>query len=248
MLLIWQWDGSWDWGWLEFWEWVGSGNDSGSTTVRNIGLVLAGIGVLIFAMRRSIVSGRRAESAQQQSETGRRALLNDRHERAVELLANRVLAVRLGGIEALRRLAEEDPQHYHLPVVNQFCAFVRHPTPDPDLIQTFVLDSSQGMGVPIVRDDVQHALVAVGRRSEAGIQLEQTTGVRLDLRMADIQKLLLTDSNLNGVIFEGANLSYPRLYGVDFSNADFRYANLQSTFFPRASFKDAMFDSADLSH
>lgn len=72
--------------------------------------------------------------------------------------------------------------------------------------------------------------------------------MRLDLRMADIQKLLLTDSNLNGVIFEGANLSYPRLYGVDFSNADFRYANLQSTFFPRSSFEDAMFDSADLSH
>ena len=133
---------------MEFWEWVGSGNDSGSTTVRNIGLVIAGIEALIIAMLRSIVYGRQNEAAPQQSETGRRALLNDRHERAVELLANRVLAVRLGGIEALRRLAEEDTQHYHLPVVNQFCAFVRHPTPDPDLIQTFVLDSSQGMGVP----------------------------------------------------------------------------------------------------
>ena len=160
VLLIWLWDGSWDWG---------SGDDeSGSTTIRNIGLVLAGIEALIIAMLRSILYGRQNEAAQQQSETGRRALLNDRHERAVELLANRVLAVRLGGIEALRRLAEEDPQHYRLPVVNQLCAFVRHPTPDPDLIQTFVLDSSQGMGVPIVRDHVQHALVAVGRRSEAG--------------------------------------------------------------------------------
>ena len=176
VLLIWLWDGSWDRGWMEFWEWVGSGNDSGSTTVRNIGLVLAGIEALIIAMWWSIVSGRQNEAAQQQSETGRRALLNDCHERAVELLANRVLAVRLGGIEALRRLAEEDPQHYHLPVVNQLCAFVRHPTPHPELIQTFVLDSSQGMGVPIVRDDVQHALVAVGRRSEAGIQLNQSQG------------------------------------------------------------------------
>ena len=131
-----------------FWDWGSGEDESGSTTIRNIGLVIAGIEALIIVMLRSIVYGRRAESAQQQSETGRRALLNDRHERAVELLANRVLAVRLGGIEALRRLAEEDPQHYHLPVVNQFCAFVHHPTPDPDLIQTFVLDSSQGMGVP----------------------------------------------------------------------------------------------------
>ena len=84
--------------------------------------------------------------------------------------------------------------------------------------------------------------------SEAGIQLEQTTGVRLDLRMVDLQKLLLTNSNLNGAKFEGANPSHPRLYGVDFSNAYFRYANPQRTFFPRRSFNDAMFDSADLSH
>ena len=104
------------------------------------------------------------------------------------------------------------------------------------------------MGVHIVRDDVQHALVAVGRRSEAGIQLEQTTGVRLDLQMADLQKLLLTDSNLNGAISEGENPSHARLYGVDFSDADFRYANVQSTFFLRSSFNDAMFDGVDLSH
>ena len=84
--------------------------------------------------------------------------------------------------------------------------------------------------------------------SETGIQLEQTTGVRLDLRMVDLQKLLLTNSNLNGAISEGANLSHPRLYGVDFSNVDFRYANPQRTSFPRRSFNDAMFDSADLSH
>ena len=72
--------------------------------------------------------------------------------------------------------------------------------------------------------------------------------MRLDLQMADLQKLLLTNSNLNGAIFESANLSHARLYGVDFSNVDFRYTNLQSTFFPRSSFEDAIFDSADLSH
>ena len=95
---------------------------------------------------------------------------------------------------------------------------------------------------------VYSVLEAIGHRSEAGIQLEQSTDRRLDLRRANIQNLILTNANLKGANLAGAKISHPRLFGVDFSNSDFRYANLQSAVFPCSRFKNAVFDHADLSY
>ena len=44
------------------------------------------------------------------------------------MLGSEVLSVRLGGIYALQRLAEEWPDQYHIQIMRLFCAFVRLPT------------------------------------------------------------------------------------------------------------------------
>ncbi len=44
------------------------------------------------------------------------------------MLSNEVLSVRLGGIYALQRLFEEDPDQYYLQIMDLFCAFIRFPT------------------------------------------------------------------------------------------------------------------------
>ena len=69
-----------------FWDWLSDG-ESGSTTVRNVALVLAGVVALPVAIWRSVVADRQAKTAQQ-------GLLNERYQKAAEMLGSDVLSVR----------------------------------------------------------------------------------------------------------------------------------------------------------
>ena len=109
-----------------YWDWLSAG-ESGSTTVRNVGLVIAAVIALPLAIWRSIVSERQAHTARTQSEIAERGLLNERYQKGAEMLGSEVLSVRLGGVYALQRLARENPKQYHIQVMRLFCAFVRHP-------------------------------------------------------------------------------------------------------------------------
>ncbi|MCE2422133.1 MAG: hypothetical protein J4G03_02250, partial [Gemmatimonadetes bacterium] len=58
--------------------------------VRNLGLVVAGMIAIPLAVWRAVV-------AQRQAETARRSLLNERDQKAAEMLGSALLSVRLGG-------------------------------------------------------------------------------------------------------------------------------------------------------
>ena len=94
--------------------------ESGSTTVRNLGLLIAGLIALPLAIWRSWVAQRQADTAQHN-------LLNERYRQGAEMLDSEILSVRLGGIYALQRLAADNPKHYHIQIMQLLCAFVRHP-------------------------------------------------------------------------------------------------------------------------
>ena len=71
---FWRLIASWDWLSTDIWDWLRDGPDgveSGSTTVRNLGLVVAGLIALPLAIWRSLVAQRQADTAQQ-------SLLNER--------------------------------------------------------------------------------------------------------------------------------------------------------------------------
>ena len=134
-----------------FWEWL-SGGESGSTTIRNIALVAAGLIALPLAIWRGVVANRQANTAQQ-------GLLNERYQKGAEMLGNGVLSVRLGGIYALQRLAEESPGQYHIQIMRLFCAFVRSPTVRLQLLanlRTYMLLNTLGcrvlnIGMPLLQ-------------------------------------------------------------------------------------------------
>ena len=86
--------------------------------------VIGGIVALFFALWR----GRLAE---RQASTGQQGLLNERYQKGAEMLGSGVLSVRMGGIYALQRLAEEHPKEYAIQILGLFCAFVRHPPRAP---------------------------------------------------------------------------------------------------------------------
>ena len=92
------------------------GRESASTTVRNI-VITASVPLgLWLTMRRLSVADLQAATAQH-------SLQNDRYQKGAEMLGGKVLSVRLGGIYALRNLAEDDPEQYHVDVMSLFCAF-----------------------------------------------------------------------------------------------------------------------------
>ena len=113
------------WGWLGIaWGWLRetpNGYESASTTIRNLGLLVAAPFALWFAYWRARVADRQAnaaqeqvktsqqqvETSQRQAETAEKGLLNERYQRGAEMLGSEVLSVRLGGIYALARLAQE---------------------------------------------------------------------------------------------------------------------------------------------
>ena len=162
---------NWDWLSNDVWSWLGTEpngegrQETNSTTLRNIGLVVAGLIALPLAVWRSLVAQKQAEAALRQAdtalrqaETAQQGLLNDRYQQGAEMLGNDVLSVRLGGIYALQRLAEEHPEQYHVQIMRLFCAFVRRPTED----QVLELRRIQGESIPPLREDVEAIMTAIG--------------------------------------------------------------------------------------
>ena len=110
--------------WFACPAWLSS-EESGSTTLRNLSLILAAAIGLPLAIWRSVVAERQADAAHRQSDTAVQILLNDRFQKGAEMLGNvEIGSARIGGIHALARLAKEYPDTFHIPIMQLFSAFV----------------------------------------------------------------------------------------------------------------------------
>ena len=193
-------------------DWL-SNVESWSAIIRNFGLVAAAVFALWFARKRILVADRQADTAQ-------RGLLNERYQKGAEMLGSKVLAVRLGGIYALARLARDDHSgDYHTQVMSLLCAFVRNPTGEP-------VEASLPIYGLRVREDVQAIMTAVGERSEAQIAIEEEKEYRLDLIGADLKFVWLFDAVLGNVDLLKADLTNAVLIGAKLTGAKLTGANL----------------------
>ena len=219
--------------------------ETNSTTVRNIGFIIAGVLALVFAVWRGVL-------AQRQAETSEQGLLNERYQKGAEMLGSSVLSVRMGGIYALQRLAEEHPGQYHIQIMELFCAFVRFPTDDKTMDSSSRMTKEQGRRRLKLRPDVQDVVKIIGSRSQECIRLERKDRFRLYLRDADISNLQTADANLSRARLTNANLSSAILRRADLSRARLRYANLSrarlvGSNLSRANLSNAYLNDADLS-
>ena len=186
-------------------DWL-SNVESWSAIIRNFGLVIAAGIALPLAIWRSIVAARQATTAQL-------GLLNERYQKGVEMLGNKGLSVRLGGIYALARLARERPRDYHVQIIGFLCAFVRHASRKAGEVaesikgddSTKIVESDGGSHEEVidrpVGEDVQEAMRAICNRSEAQIEIEQVAKLRSNLVGAN-----LSGADLQDVDVSGANL------------------------------------------
>ncbi len=245
------------------WDWLRSGSEeSRSASIRNAFFIIGGIVAVLLAVWRSRVSERQADMSQRQAETAQQSLLNERYQRGAEMLGNGVLSVRLGGIYALRRLAEEHPEQYHIQIIELLCAFVRHPTKDEEW------EALQGNNTThSPREDVHAVMQAIGTRNDFQVDLEQQAHHRLDLHGADLRdqnlhNLNLSESQLSYAKLSDAymsrtNLSDANLYKADLSGAKLASVNLTGAFLSGANlscikecygtnFSNAVFDGTNL--
>ena len=238
--------------------------ESNSTTIRNVGLVVGGIVAVMLAMWRSLVAQRQADAtlsqaasaflqaktAERQSKTAQEGLLQDRYQKSAEMLSSSVLAVRLGGIYALQSLAEQHPQQYHVPVMQQLCSFVRHPTEveGQPTIGSMEVEAGPAYGastaqdfsaagsfeIEVVREDIQAAMGSITSCHTRNLQIETLQNYWLNLHGADLRGVDLTAKDLSGApvdIETAASLGYERI-GDQYTNlwaAKLRYASLHGT-------------------
>ena len=247
---------------LIYWDWLRSGTEtqeSVSTTLRNLGLMFAGVIALPLAVWRSWVAERQARTAQQD-------LLNDRYQKGAEMLGNEVLSVRLGGIYALQRLAEEHPEQYHIQIMNLFCEFARYPTEDSKLYQepqgvescTKIAQGFEGtkqytleiMGLDEpslrMREDIKAVVSAIRERGQNGIKLEREAELRLDLSYSDLRHSFFLDADLSSAVLVNAKLHRANLIGSILSNAYLLDAKLQRAYLVGAKLSGARLHYANL--
>lgn len=230
------------WMWCNWKSWQGM--DSQGAAVRNVVLILGSFAALGLAVWRSCV-------AQQQLTHHQRSLLNDRYQRAADMLGSNAMAVRLGGIDALEQLSHEHSPDYHVQVMRLFSAFVRHP-PQPE---------PNRENVPRDSDDVQAVARCLCRRGETQIDMEAEADYCFDLRGAQLQDSTLTNVNLDRADMTGAVLSGARLMGAQLvsaslrgsyldraclRHADLRRADIGEANLVMANLKGALLEDADL--
>lgn len=220
--------------------------------VRNAGIVVGGLLALGLAYWRGRAADRQAtaaqrqvdstlrqldvaqeqvRTAQEQAQTSQQGQLSERYEKGAEMLGSNVLAVRLGGIYALGRLAEDNPTRFHLQIIRMFCAFARNPTVDGNSDQVAQLSN----GVTSIRSDVQAVVGWIGHNRAPSIEGGEVTYDGPDLRGAQ----------LRGVFLDGQI----DLHDVDLSRADLTDADcLGGVNLVSANFESAQMSGADLSH
>ena len=219
-----------------YWDVLHGDEDSVSTTVRNIGLVVGGIEAILVAIWRSVVSGRQADTAEG-------TLLNERYQKGAEMLGDETLAVRLAGIYALRRLAIEHPVDYHVQVMELLCAFVRNPIK----IYASEFDGQADAYESVLEADVQAAMRTIACRDPVNIRLEPVDEHLLYLRGARLAHLQILGAQLARAWLTGADLSETRLPGANLSRARLRQADLSGARLTNADLSGAVFWGADLS-
>ena len=222
---------------IMFWDWF-TGGESGSTTIRNIALVVAGLIALPLAIWRGFVAERQANTAQQ-------GLLNERYQKGAEMLGSEVLSVRLGGIYAMQRLAEDYPEQYHVQIMRLFCAFVRLPTRDQSLESgQAVIEPGTLLGI---RQDVEAVMQILGSRAKSRIELERNADFRLDLRGANLPTAQFLDADLSKAMFHNSNLSGANFANTDLTDSFLPYSDLSQARFHNVTFAGTLLWFVNLS-
>lgn len=177
----------------------------------------------------------------QQVELRRHGQVTDRFSKAVDQLGSHDLQVRIGGIYALERIAQDSARD-HWPVMEVLTAFVRERTRDAELPDRRRHTPNHPMA------DVQAALTVIGRRDSEkdpenqDIDLSGANLTAANLRNASLEGAELDNANLQRAWLGGANLRDGWLLGADLRNAVLFKTDFRNTYLRKADLREPSYD------
>jgi hypothetical protein len=161
---------------------------------------------------------------------GRDGHITERYEKAIELLGDGSMEVRLGAIFSLERIARLS-RYDHGIVIEVLTAFLRSRTRD--------LKSG-----PRPRADIQAIITVLGRRNRG----YDPSDYRLPLRDLYLVGATFDEGDLERADFSRAILSDASFNKANLVRATFDEAIMHGTKLPRARCKNATFSGAELDH
>ncbi len=191
------------------------------TLAQSIGAFFILVGLYISWRRVAVteenvrVAQKNVRIAQENVRVAQEGQVTERFTQAIKQLGDCSLAIRLGGIYALERIAK-DSEKDHGPVMEVLTAYVRVNAPRKN-------DDYQPQIDEIPPTDIQAILTVIGRRKPTEIK---RLSDRLDLSNTHLVGAMLNGADLRGVVLYGADLREAVLHGADLDEADLRGANL----------------------
>ena len=204
--------------------------------VKTLAQIALGLGVFWTLC----VAWRRATAAERTIEVAQESQITERFTRAIDQLGNQdSMAVRLGGIYALERIAKDSSKD-HWQVMEVLTAYVRENS-------QWEMHPKGKQPYKRVLTDIQAILTVLGRRNTKYEGAEQ----RLDLTRTDIQGVDLSGTNLRNTLLEysilrRANVRCGNLQGANLSSANLEEAKLSNARLQGADLSSANLEESDL--
>jgi uncharacterized protein YjbI with pentapeptide repeats len=225
-------------------------NEARKTLAYILGGILAIIGIYM-AHRRIRALERQVQIGQEQLQVAQEGQITERFTRAIEQLGSDKMEIRLGGIYALERIANDSDKDYWT-IMETLTAFVRERAPWRNITEEKTGEASgeepaapdaSASTAPAARPkpatDIQAVLTVLGRRK---FHYEQGETEPLDFRNTDLR-----GADLKGAHLEKANLSEAHLMGALLRKAHLEGADLRGAHLKRADLSEAHLEGANLS-
>jgi len=204
--------------------------------------LLQGIGGAVILLG-AYYTYRQLQTGRVQLQIAQQGQVTERFTRAIDQLGHAELDVRLGGIYALERIANDSPDD-RTTIAEVLTAFIRGHAPWPPRLPGQYLAEAPIEQVPELQvraPDVQAAVTVLARR-----QPPPKPSGRLDLSATDLRKATLDDGDFEEVSLFNANLQEATLDNTNLQEAILYNANLQGALLDRAQLQKASLDGARL--
>ena len=235
---------------------VSAGDQAAATATTRAG-ILAVFAATIAAVAATVALAETRRANLAAHERDREADQRERYTKAIDQLGttgDEQVDVRLGGIYALQRLAQ-DSDRDHPTVVEVLCAFVRghgqgpedetailhgshRPPPDVQAALTVIKrvhNRDRGSYIDLREGHLERSVLADGNLSDA------------DLGLAKLQVAILTGANLSGAFLNAADLRGATLEDANLAHANLAHANLTGANITPANLSDANLNNTILS-
>jgi hypothetical protein len=210
-----------------------------------LGALIGLAGYLLLAVRTNAV--------QRQTELQREAQITDRFTKAVEQLGHKQVAVRLGAIYALERIAKDSERDFET-IMETLAAYIREMSPwakngDSEAKPGNDVIAALAVLVRSIPDD--HSLRQGTRQS--GTDLRRTNFSGIDFPNANFSGFLFDESNFEDSFLREANFRRASLNNIaasraDLLGADFSYAHLVDADISHSLLIGANFTGAHLAY